>query len=208
MHDTRQAVLQTIKTQGRATVASLAEALSLTTIAVRHHLTGLQGEGLVQVELERQHVGRPRHIYTLTEAAQRYFPNQYHVLVDRLLSELKATLGPSQVEMMIDRLAANVAAKYGHQGTRGETMEARVEHLITVMGEEGFMTAVEKIDDKTLVTQLNCPYMFLGQTHPEVCRIDQAIMETVLGVDVQQTSCVLHGDHNCTFSLKDAAEQR
>ncbi|HVO41471.1 MAG TPA: winged helix-turn-helix transcriptional regulator, partial [Aggregatilineales bacterium] len=118
MHDTRRAVLDTIKTQGRATVVSLAEALNLTPIAVRHHLTSLESEGLVGVEVERHHVGRPRHIYTLTEAAQHYYPNKYHVLVDRLLSELKTTLSVAQVESMIDRMAADVAAKYGHQGDR------------------------------------------------------------------------------------------
>ncbi|HVO41841.1 MAG TPA: methanogen output domain 1-containing protein, partial [Aggregatilineales bacterium] len=67
----------------------------------------------------------------------------------------------------------------------------------------GFMTAVKQIDNNTLLTQLNCPYMYVGQHHPEVCRIDQAIMKSVLGVDVKQTSCVLHGDPSCTFSISE-----
>ena len=204
MHDTRWAVLETIKSQGRATVASIAEAQDMTNIAVRHHLTSLQSEGLIQAEIERHHVGRPRHVYTLTEAAQRYFPNKYHVLVDRLMEELKATMPPEQVEAMIDRMAANVAAKYGYQASspRG-TFEERMRQLVEIMGEEGFMTAAQRIDDTTMLTQLNCPYMYVGQRHPEVCRIDQTIMKSVLGVDVKQTSCVLHGDHNCTFSVEE-----
>ena len=83
MRDTRLAVLESIQHQGGATVASLAEELGISPISVRHHLTTLQAEGMVQVELQRQSVGRPRHVYRLSEAAQGYLPNSYHVLAER-----------------------------------------------------------------------------------------------------------------------------
>ncbi len=202
MHDTRFAVLEAIRTQREATVASLADALGLTPISIRHHLNSLQGEGLVRVEVERKSVGRPRHIYTLTEDAQRYFPNKYHVLIERLLDQLKATLSPEQIEAIIDSMAVNVAAQYGPL-QEGGTLEQRLERLVNVLGAEGFMAAVQRIDNQTVLAELNCPYVYVGQRHPEVCRIDHAIIRSILGVDVQQTSCVLNGDHACTFSVKD-----
>ncbi len=202
MHDTRWAVLEAIKSQGKATVASLSEALDVTAISIRHHLNSLLGEGLLKVDMERQGVGRPKHVYSLTEEAQRYFPNKYHVLVERLLDELKAKLPPDQVELIIDSMAANVAARYGATEKRG-TLEARLQNLVDILGEEGFMAAVERVDEKTILTQLNCPYVYIGQRHPEVCRIDHTLIESVLGVDVQKTSCVLDGDRSCTFSVTD-----
>ena len=113
MHDTRWTVLELIRTLPQATVASLAEALNVTPITVRHHLGNLQSEGLITVTVERKHVGRPKHVYTLTEAAQRYFPNQYHVLADRLLDTLKEMLPPDKIAGIIDSVATNVAAQYG-----------------------------------------------------------------------------------------------
>lgn len=200
MQDTRLAVLEAIKIQRQATVASLAEALNLTPISIRHHLNTLQGEGLVRVEVERQSVGRPRHVYRLTQEAQRYFPNNYHMLVGRLLDEMKATLSPEQIEQIIDNMAAHVAAQYGGKQLGG-TLEQRLQRLVDILGAEGFMAAVQRIDGNTVLTELNCPYVYIGQKHPEVCRIDHTIIRSILGRDVQQTSCVLHGDRSCTFSV-------
>src|SRR5579885_3158019 len=201
MHDTRLQVLEAIKIQQPTTVIALAESLGISPISVRHHLTNLQAEGLIKIEIDRQGVGRPKHLYSLTEAAQRYFPNKYHVLVERLLDELKASLAPAQVEHIIDSLATNVASRYGTvpQGP----LEARLKHLVDILGEEGFVAEVQRVGNNIVLTELNCPYSYVGQRHPEVCRIDHALIRSVLGTDVQQTSCVLHGDRCCTFSVKD-----
>jgi DeoR family transcriptional regulator, suf operon transcriptional repressor len=203
MHDTRLQVLEAIKLQQPTTVVFLAEALGISPISVRHHLTSLQAEGLIKIEIDRQGVGRPKHLYSLTEAAQRYFPNKYHLLAERLLDELKASLAPDQVEHMIDRLAANVASHYGT--VSHGTLEDRLKHLVEILGEEGFVAEVQRVGNNIVLTELNCPYLYVGQRHPEVCRIDNTLIRSILGGDVQQTSCVLHGDRCCTFSVKDSS---
>ncbi len=204
MHDTRWMVLELIRTQGHATITSLAEALDVSSITVRHHLSTLQSEGLVAITVERKHVGRPKHVYTLTEAAQRYFPNQYHVLAERLLDTLKATLPPEQVGVIIDGVAAGVAARHG-MTQPGGTLEERLQRLVEVLGEEGFMAESKHIDGSIVLTEMNCPYLYVGQRHPEVCRIDRALIRQMLGADVEQTSCVLNGDMACVFQVPDNA---
>jgi len=202
MYDTRWTVLNLIRTQGHATVASLAEALNVSSITVRHHLSSLQGEGLIRVEVERQHVGRPKHIYHLTEEAQRYFPNQYHVLSDGLLDTLKSLLPPEQIEAIIDAVAAGIAARHGAPKLNG-TLEDRLTHLVSILGDEGFMAEIKRVDGGLLLTENNCPYLYVGQRHPEVCRIDRMLIHKMLGAEVEQTACVLHGDGACVFSVKD-----
>src|SRR5258708_21730497 len=202
MHDTRLQVLEAIKNQ-QATVAALAETLGLSPISIRHHLTSLQAEGLIKVEIERQGVGRPRHLYSVTEAALRYFPNNYHTLVDRLLDEMKALLSEEQLQAIIDGLAAKVASRYGALPPHG-TLDQRLTHLVDILGEEGFMAEVQRVDDKTFLAELNCPYQHVGQRHPEVCRIDHSLIQSVLGMAVQQTSCLLQGGRACTFSVKES----
>ncbi len=203
MQDTRLAVLEQIRAHNPATVASLATALGVSLITIRHHLANLMAEGLVAVHAERDGVGRPKHIYNVTEAAHRYFPNKYHALVTGLLDELKAQLPPAQVEAIIDGMAATVAAKYNTSRNDG-TLEERLAHLIAILGEEGFMAEVQRVNGALVLTETNCPYLLVGQRHREVCRIDRALMQNVLGREVEQTSCVLNGDACCTFSIKDA----
>ncbi len=202
MQDTRLSVLESIKkAQHGATIAGLAEQHGLSTLAIRHHLANLQAEGLVTVEIAREGVGRPKHIYKITEAAQRFFPNKYHFMVESLLDQLKASLPPAQVQLIIDGMAATVAAKYNIGRIEGD-LSQRLERLVEILGEEGFMAEVRHVNDSVILTELNCPYQYVGQRHPEVCRIDKTLMQNVLGQEVEQTSCVLHGDTCCTFSVK------
>jgi predicted ArsR family transcriptional regulator len=205
MHDTRWTVLELIRTLPQATVASLAEALDVSPITVRHHLGNLQSEGLIAIAVERKHVGRPKHVYTLTEAAQRYFPNQYHVLADRLLDTLKEMLPADQVAGIIDTVAAGVVVQYGNlPGTKANgSLEDRLNWLVAVLGQEGFMAEIKRIDGNIVLTETNCPYIYVGQRHPEVCHIDQSLIKQVMGADVEQTSCVLKGDAACVFCVKE-----
>jgi predicted ArsR family transcriptional regulator len=202
MRDTRLAVLQAIRAQGQATVASLAAALGISPISVRHHLTGLQAEGLLKVTLERQAIGRPKHVYSLTEAAERYFPIAYHTLAERLLDELKARLTAEQVAALADRMAANIAARYGALQLSG-SLEERLQKLVDILGAEGFRAAVRRVEDGALQAELSCPYLLVGQRHPEGCQIERTIMRSALGRDVQRTACVLDGDRLCIFSVAD-----
>jgi len=203
MHDTRLQVLEAIKTQRQATVASLATALKLTPISIRHHLTSLQAEGLVQTEVDRQGIGRPRYLYSLTEAAQSQFPNKYHLLAERLLDQLKAALPPDAVQQIIDALAQNVAARYGSP-PQNSTLEERLQYLVHVLSEEGFMVELQRGADEgeTVLAELNCPYSYVGQRHPEVCTIDHMLIRALLGTEVERTSCVLQGDRTCLFSVQ------
>ncbi|PJF34915.1 MAG: hypothetical protein CUN49_13245 [Candidatus Thermofonsia Clade 1 bacterium] len=203
MRDTRLAVLQAIREQGQATVASLAAALGISPISVRHHLTGLQAEGLLKVSLDRQAVGRPKHVYSLSQAAERYFPVAYHTFAERLLDELKASLTAEQVAAIIDRMVASIAARYGSLQLSG-SLEERLHKLVDILGEEGFRAAVRRVENGALQAELNCPYVFIGQRHPEVCRIDHAIIRSVLGRDVQRMACVLEGDRLCIFSVAES----
>jgi predicted ArsR family transcriptional regulator len=157
---------------------------------------------LVASSVERKHVGRPKHIYTLTDAAQRYFPNQYHVLAERMLDTLKAMLPADQVSSVIDGVAAGIAARYGIARS-GDTLEERLQRLVEVLGEEGFMAEIKRINGSIVLTELNCPYLYVGQRHPEVCRIDGALIRQMLGTDVEQTSCMLNGDTACVFQVPD-----
>lgn len=204
MGDTRLTILSTIREQGTASVADLAAALGISPISVRHHLVSLQAEGLVSVALQRQSVGRPKHIYQLTPAADRYFPvsKRYHHLADRLLDELKASLSPEQLSAILDRMAASIAARYGGIATSG-TLPERLQKLVEILGEEGFRAMVHRVDETTLLAQVNCPYVSVGQRHPEICQIDQTIIRSILGQDVQRTACVLEGARVCTYSVQE-----
>ena len=84
---TRERVLETLLSKKRCTINELAEAVDINPISVRHHITRLEADGLVNSAEERHGVGRPRRIYFLTESGMEQFPTRYLRLTMRLLEQ-------------------------------------------------------------------------------------------------------------------------
>lgn len=200
MNTTREQILHAIKSHQQATVAELAEALGISPISVRHHLSALQAEGMVLSAEVRRGVGRPHLTYSLTEAALERFPAKYVLLSGRLLDELKASLPAPALETIFERMAEGVVAEYSTQ-LQGKTLEEKMELLVEMLGAEGFMAKWNQTGETISLTEYNCPYIRIGQRHPEVCALDQTIISQVLEADVEKTTCVLNGGEHCAFVI-------
>jgi len=203
---TKETILRTLRGQRRCTVSDLATAAGVSPVSVRHHLASLQAEGLVQAEEVRHGVGRPRHVFSLSDAGLDHFPSRYFHLTRRLLTEIKEHMPEGQV----DELFAGVARSMAH--TYASELEAlplphRLERLVQLLSDEGFSADLQRQGDQALIRELSCPYYRIGQQHPEVCMIDQAFIATALSLPVERVSCLLDGDVHCTFSVALAAPQ-
>jgi DeoR family transcriptional regulator, suf operon transcriptional repressor len=200
MSSTREQILRTIKAQNQATVAGLAAALEISPVSVRHHLSSLQAEGLVRSSEVRHGVGRPHLAYSLTEAAQERFPTRYLRLSGRLMDELKASLPPQALEDMFARMAEGMVAEYAER-LSGLGLDEKMNLLMELLGTEGFMARWNKTGETISLTEYSCPYLAIGHRHPEVCAIDQAVIEQVLNASVEKTTCVLNGADRCVFVI-------
>lgn len=204
---TRQNVLHTLLRNHRCTVNELAEVVDINPISVRHHLSRLQAEGLVAAEDERHGVGRPRQVFFLTEAGLEQFPTRYLRLTIRLLEQLKENLPPKMVDQLFSQMATDLAAEYAQTADmEGLNIEQRLELVHELLQEEGFELEWEKKEDHYYIREVNCPYLHVGQNHPEVCRIDQTLISTVLELPTEKVKCILDGDKQCTYVVPEMAE--
>ncbi len=202
MNTTREQLLRAIRTRSPATIAELAEALKISVVSIRHHLSTLQAEGLVEsAEVRRgAQAGRPHLVYSLTEAALERFPTKYVRLSERLLDELKASLPPAAIENIFAQMAQGVVAKYSHK-LAGKSLDEKLELLVGILGEEGFLAEWNRSGEIISLTEYNCPYVRIGQRHPEICAIDETVIRHVLDADVEKTTCVLNGAEHCVFVI-------
>jgi DeoR family suf operon transcriptional repressor len=200
MKSTRERILQTLLNHPRSTVNELAGAVEINGISVRYHLSSLEAEGLVTHEEERHGVGRPRLVYYLTEKGSERFPTNYLRLTTRLLDQLKETLPPSMVNRLFAQMATGLASKAAHQA-ENLNMEQRLDLVKQLLGQEGFSVEWEKIDDHYQINEISCPYYHIGQSHPEVCTVDQTLISTVLDIPAEKINCVLRGDSHCTYII-------
>jgi predicted ArsR family transcriptional regulator len=201
MTTTRDQILRQVKARGHVTIAELAAAIGISPVSVRHHTSALQAEGLLRSVEVRRGVGRPVFAYSLTDAAQERFPARYLQLSERLLDELKASLPPQALEAIFARMAEGIAADFARK-VEGKPLEEKMELLVEMLGEEGFMARWNKTGETISLTEYNCPYIRIGQRHPEVCVIDRTVISQVLSADVEKTTCVLDGAERCVFVIK------
>lgn len=197
---TRETILRTLRARGKCTVKELAEAAGVSPVSVRHHLTHVQGEGLVAAEEVRHGVGRPRLLYSLTETGQELFPSRYLHFANRLVEEMKGSLPEDKVAAMFSGVASAMAAGVARE-LDGLPWQDRLRRLGEILSSEGFEAQVEQRDDQVVIRERSCPYFQIGQRHREVCTIDQGIIARALSVPVERVSCLLDGDMNCTFTV-------
>jgi DeoR family suf operon transcriptional repressor len=198
MKSTRDRILHTLAKKPGATINDLAEAVDINPVSVRHHLTNLQVEGLVDAQEERHGVGRPRLIYSLTEHGMEKFPTRYLRLTSRLLDQLKSTLPEPMVSKLFAEMANSLAEDYAEQ-MQGLSMEERLELISDLLAEEGFTVEWEKYEDQYRIHEITCPYLQIGLTHPEVCTVDQTLISKMLAVPAEKVQCILDGSAHCTY---------
>jgi DeoR family transcriptional regulator, suf operon transcriptional repressor len=200
MSSTRERVLKTLLARPRCTIIELAESVGINPISVRHHISKLEADGLVNSDEELHGVGRPRRIYYLTEKGIEQFPTRYMRFTIRLLEQLKDTMPPAMVQQLFFQMANDLMDDYMEDTeTDGLNMEERLDLMQSVLSKEGFNVEWEQQGEEYHIREINCPYLHISQTHPEVCSVDQTVISALLEVPAEKIQCVLNGDAHCTY---------
>lgn len=201
MKSTRERVLQSLLSHPRSTITELGEKVGINAISVRHHISSLLIEGLIVAEEERHGVGRPRQVYYLTESGSEKFPTNYLRLTTKILDQMKSTLPAPVVDKLFTEIALDMSANYQELAVN-LTMEEKLNLIKTLLSREGFTVDWEKIGDEYLIHEISCPYFHVGQNHPEVCKVDQTMISSILSIPVEKINCLLLGNDHCTYVVK------
>ncbi|MDQ3249181.1 MAG: hypothetical protein M3Q45_08240 [Chloroflexota bacterium] len=207
MHTVRKHILDILKADNGATVIELAEKLAMAPVSVRHHLDILQGDNLIGVQrLERKgHVGRPQLTYALTPEAAHHFPNNFAALAGTLVRQIKQILPPEQVECAFHALAHELAGELGKDEFVDAPFERRLERVTAFLCERGYLAhwerAGENAEDGYLLHKCNCPYGVMPGQHPELCMMDQVLMNDLLGQPCQRTQSMVDNARCCTYQI-------
>lgn len=202
MTSTRDKVLKTLLNQPRSTINELADEVGINPISVRHHISSLQADGLVASEEEHHGVGRPRRVYSLTEAGAEKFPSRYIRLTLRLLEQLKDSMPEAMVSELFTKMAQEMANEYvSDPALQKMSLEQRLAFVQDLLKREGFNIEYERQGNELIIHESSCPYYHIGQDHPEVCTFDQILISSLLNVPAAKTRCILNGDSLCSYVI-------
>ena len=204
MQRTRRQILDILKKRGRATLEELAREVGLSPVTVRVHLSVLQRDDLVKVEEVRGRVGRPYFMYSLTDDAEDLFPKRYHVLAQRLLTSMGATLPPETVRSLLDHMAETWAGERA-QRVAGKPLETRVAEVAHIRSEEGAIADWEKVEGGFLLNQYNCPSLTVSRAFEQICAVEEQYVARMLDSKVTRTACIGRGDRVCSYFVADSS---
>jgi predicted ArsR family transcriptional regulator len=192
-------IVEHLQRHGSATIKDLEQLLGITTTAVRQHLAALQAEGYIERRAVHDGVGRPHHTYTVTEKTRELFACRCDDLALTLLQEVFALEGKEKTTLLLDRVGTRLAHRYA-SSVRSTILQDRVQQLAGVLYRQGVLTDVSAADENTIILKTyNCPYHDLAQEHREICEMDENMMRTLLGSEVNLSACIMDGHGSCSF---------
>lgn len=199
-------IIEYLQRKGSATIKELEDLLGVTTTAVRQHLSSLLAEGYVARSRVHSGVGRPHHVYTITEKAHELFACHCDDLALTLLEEVFALEGPERTQLLLGRVGSRLAQRYADT-VRSTALQQRVEELAAALYRNGVLTDVVAGDDDTFILKTyNCPYHELAQEHRDICDMDKDMMRQVLGSNVNLSTCMMDGHTGCSFIISPRVE--
>lgn len=200
MNKTRDQILEILLKRQRCTINELAEQVGINPISVRHHISKLEAAGKVSSEEEKHGVGRPRRVYYLTNTGMEEFPQRYLTLSIRLLEQLKGTLPERTVKKLFTEIAADMVDDHTAQIDLDRLdFQEKINLISKLLENEGFTIEITENEEGLQIKETSCPYVHVGEEHPEICLVDQAIIEKVLLTQIEKTHCVLNGDLFCAY---------
>ncbi len=203
MQDTRRKILQLLKLKGSMTADELSQVLNITSMGIRRHLITLERDGLIQHKTEQRGLGRPSHVYALTELGDEFFPRTYPQFVNSFLDAIKALDGDKGLERVFKKRTEWLEAQYRAR-LADKDLEAQVNELARIRTEEGYMADWEKLDENTFILrEHNCAICQIARRCPQACSYELELFRRVFKeAEVTREKHIMRGDLMCTYVIR------
>lgn len=210
MQETRQQILDILKTHQMLTVDKIVDALrekrgdNITAVTVRHHLSILQADGFIETpEMKHRNApGRPQYLYALTERGYAQFPTNYQKLAEGLLRQMGRHVHEDTVNVILEGIADDMMNEADiPDGALSDRLDAVVDYLTN----HGYNARWERAsqEDAYLLYMDNCPYHHLSHQDETLCHLDMRLISKMLGVVPRFVSRIALGDKTCAYLIPD-----
>ena len=191
MATARQKILAYFAKTRITSTREIARALKMSAATVRHHLRVLVSDGRLEVAAVRGRDarGRPEKIYSLPRSA---FGNNLAALSDALLTESGSRV---TMEALAERLV-------GETGSVNQPLAKRLSLTVEKLNQMNYHARWEAGPEGPRILFGHCPYASILEKHPELCRMDEAMLQKLTGQPARQIFRVgKDGSTVCVFVM-------
>lgn len=194
-----------LKTRGPQPLCALAEELKITMEGARFQLLKLANEGLVEATTASKGRGRPKQIWSLTDAGNARFPDRHQDLALKLLCNMSKTLSPENMGKVLDATAQSTQEKYQEELKDCKDLESKVLHLADLRKREGYMAEFRKEGDTFLLIENHCPIQAAAKCCSYFCQMEQDTFTAVLGKSaaIERIEHIPGGQRRCVYRISE-----
>ena len=197
-------VLHALKSAGPQTAEALGRKLGMTAVGARQHLARLQEEDLVDAVDQSEGVGRPKRIWSLTEAGHARFPDNHAGLTLELITAIRKTGGEAMLDQIIEAREKSALAAYRRALDGAASLKDKVKRLAKIRSEEGYMASIAAGGDGAmLLIENHCPICVAAKACQGFCRSELALFRETLGenVGVAREEHIVAGARRCVYRI-------
>lgn len=201
MITTRKQIIAMLTAQKSLTAGEIARALHVTTANIRHHLSILTQEGVIEVigHKKLHGKGRPQGVFSLSRQIQSH---NLVGLAHALLEELTRDKQPERLDEIFSRVAFRLAQPPMPPNI---SLSKRLFIAIQRLNEMHYQAHWEAHTQAPRIYLDHCPYASLLSKHPELCQIDILLLSELINSPVTQLLKLEKDEHGmpyCLFAIK------
>ena len=197
---TRFQILEYIRKYQTASVRELSALMGTSGANIRHHLTLLESNDLIErVGMRKEGRGRPRQVFGLS---RRVLGDG----LDNLSGNLLALWMGSTPDEMREAGLRSLAERLAGTGETSRPGLKQVAGTVARMNELRYQARWEASAAGARIILGHCPYAAIIGNHPELCRMDALLLEIKLGASVEQTAKLQMSDKGLPFCVFQIVE--
>jgi len=208
----RREVLYALRTGGPAAPDQIAERVRASRTGVLQQLRTLESAGLVSRSLARHGVGRPRHVYDLTPAAQELFPANYGALAQSILTAIRSIGGEALLhevfEVRREQLKTRIGGRLAERLPAEATLWDRVREVASYQDETGYLGRASRDAGGAIhLSEHNCAISGVSGPYPIACDEELLLFSEILGARVTRECHIGSGARSCTYLVEPREQE-
>jgi predicted ArsR family transcriptional regulator len=198
-------LLHALKAAGPQSAETLGRKLGMTAVGARQHLMKLQAAGLAGFEDRKDGVGRPKRVWSLTEAGDARFPDNHAGLTLELIAAIRIAGGEAMLDGIIAVRERAALKTYRERLVGAGGLREKIKRLVKIRSEEGYMAEVSVAPDGgMLLIENHCPICVAAKACQGFCRSELELFRKTLGkgVSVERAEHIVSGARRCVYRIE------
>lgn len=196
-------ILMILKMKGEATSILIAKELNISKEGARKHLIKLAADNLIESFVKSEGVGRPTTYYRLTDSGLKGFPDTHAEVTVELLKSVRKLLGENALDLLISDREKITYNRYLKELSGIEDVEKRLDILVHMRSEEGYMAEWEVGEDGYYLTENHCPICAAATECQGFCRSELENFRQLIGEEytVNRVQHIVSGGQRCVYKV-------